>query len=537
MATSPPNPAPSQEAPAPSTDDRAAGLFGTDHLQTDLRGRAVRGGAIALLAQVLHLSLLAVLARLLAVEDFGLIAKVFAVTGFITMFRNAGLGAATVQRAQVNHAQISTLFWVNLALAATVALLVAALAPLLMLLYNDPRVLAVTLALAVPTFFAGLSVQHMALLRRQMRFGRIAVIEISSLVIGMATAITAAAYGAGYWALILQQYGSTLSRVLLTLTLCPWMPGRPRRGTGVRPMLAFGGNLTGSSLCAYVTRHVDNVLIGRFVGDIALGFYSMAYRLLMLPIQTINGSLTGVAVPTLSRLQDQPQRFARYYYRAIGLITTLGMPIIGLLFVEAPAIVELVLGPGWQRSALLFRLLAPVAFVGTFNVASGWVYVALGHTDRQLRWEVVIGMPFTVASFIIGLPWGAVGVATTFSASQVLLRAPGLWYCYRGTPLTLGAFARTVARPASASIGAAAVVFALHAVMTVALPLALEVALVTAVYVLVYAALWLALPGGRAELAAYRHMVRELRSRRNEPMPASRMNGDADPQSSRMDEV
>lgn len=491
----------------------AGTLFEVDHLQSGLRGRALRGGAIALISQVLRLGLLAVLARLLTIEDFGMYAKVFAVVGFITLFREAGLGTATVHRQQITHAQISTLFWVNLALAAVCAALVVLLAPLLVWVYGDARVLPVAMALAGPTLLAGLSVQHAALLRRQMRFGRTGIIELGSLIVGIGAAVVAAVYGAGYWALVVQQYAATGSRVMLTVAMCPWLPGLPRQGTGVRPMLAFGGNLTGATFLNYINRNADDVLIGAFVGNTALGLYTVAYRLLMMPIRAINAPLTSVAVATLSRLQDQPARFRQYYLRAIGFLTATGMPVVGLLFVTAPAVVELVLGPDWVEAAVIFRLLAPAAFIGTFNVATGWIYLPLGYAQRQLRW-LGVTVPLTILVIVAGLPWGAAGVAVAFSATQVILLWPGLWYCYRGTPLRVRDLAATIARPTVASIGAAAILMMLHAMVVGVLPLWSEVAGAAVVYVLIYAAVWFALPGGRAEWVVYWRLARDLRAAR-----------------------
>ena len=120
----------------------------------------------------------------------------------------------------------------------------------------------------------------------------------------------------------------------------------------------------------FANRNLDNVLIGRFVSDAALGFYTQAYRLLLLPIQQINAPISGVVVPALSRLQDQPERYVRYYYRAIGAIVLAGMPITGFLVVDARPVIQLVLGPTWLPTVPIFQALGVAAFLGTFNVAA-----------------------------------------------------------------------------------------------------------------------------------------------------------------------
>src|SRR5688572_29226653 len=151
----------------------------------DLRGRTLRGGAITVVAQgikiLVRLGSMAVLARLVEPADFGLVAMVTAVTGFVALFRDGGLAVATIQRAEINHDQVSTLFWINVAVGGALALLLVAAAPAIAHFYGEPRLVLVTMSLSIGLLFGGASVQHDALLRRQMRFGALAMIEISSL--------------------------------------------------------------------------------------------------------------------------------------------------------------------------------------------------------------------------------------------------------------------------------------------------------------------------------------------------------------------
>jgi PST family polysaccharide transporter len=264
--------------------------FCTEHLQADLKGRSIRGGAVTLTGQGCRFALqtgsIVILARLLTPGDFGLIAMVTAITGFIASFKDAGLSMATVQREKIDHAQVSTLFWINVVLSTAMMLLIAVLAPAIAWLYGEPRLVWLTLGLAGSFIFAGLAVQHQALLRRQLRF-----------------------------------------RALVAIL--------PRRGCGVRSMLAFGGNLTVSHVVNNGARNLDNVLIGSVWGASLLGAYSKAYQLLLLPFQQFASPVTAVALPVLSRLQGDPQRFRRYFRGGIMLLTALGMPLVAFAFVTA----------------------------------------------------------------------------------------------------------------------------------------------------------------------------------------------------------
>ncbi|MFQ5490160.1 MAG: lipopolysaccharide biosynthesis protein, partial [Phycisphaerae bacterium] len=405
----------SDNSPADSTRR----FLDTRHLQTDIRRRSVRGGAATLLAQflkhfVIGLAATAILARLLSPEDFGLLAMVAAFTNFLARFQDLGLSMATVQRRDISHAQVSNLFWINLALGLLAAGLTAAFAPLVAWFYGQPELTTVTAALGAAFIFGGLTVQHRALLRRQMRFTALAGVQLTAAIGGALAGIASARMGAGYWALVVMQLVSAVLTALGVWIACGWRPGWPSRDTGVRSMLAFGGNLTAANLLNYLVRNLDNVLIGWRWGADALGLYANAYKLLLLPIRQFNTPLTNVAIPALSRLQDKPDQYRAFFKKGIQLLTTVGMPMVAFLAVDADNVILLVLGDKWGGAAPIFRLLAPAAFLGTFNVATGWVYVSTGQVDRQLRW-VVFSSPVIILAFIVGLPFGPTGVAASLS--------------------------------------------------------------------------------------------------------------------------
>lgn len=184
-------------------------------------------------------------------------------------------------------------------------------------------------------------------------------------------------------------------------------------------MVKFGGGLTGFNFLNYFTRNADNVIVGFALGGGPLGVYSKAYNLLMMPIRQINTPVSSVMMPALSRLQGDSARYRRAYLRAISAIAMVGMPIVVCAFVLADELVAILLGPGWEQAAAVFRWLAPAALFGTVNVAPGWLCMSLGRAGRQLRWAM-ISAPLTVAAFLIGVRWGIVGVAAAFSASWCL---------------------------------------------------------------------------------------------------------------------
>ena len=500
-----------------SSPTKYQNYFHTAHLKANLKQRSVRGGAVTIAAQaskfILKFGSTAVLARLLAPEDYGLIGMATVVVGFVEYFKDLGLSAATIQRAEINHKQVSTLFWINLGVSCLVALLVALLAPAIANFYHEPRLREITLGLAINFIFGGLTVQHQALLRRQMQFTSLAKIEVGSIFIGVITAIIAAYYSLHYWALVLMLMATAISNAAGVWIACDWRPGLPRRDSGVRSMLAYGGNLTGFSLVNYFSRNLDNILIGRRWGSEQLGLYAQAYKLVLLPIQQINSPITSVALPTLSSLQTEPDKYSRYYYKAILLITTLGMPIVAFMFASAHKVILLMLGQQWLGAVPLFKFLIPAAFVATFNVGPGWVFQSLGRTDRFFRIGMVLSLIQSII-FVISVQWGAIGVAAAYGISQPILMTVAIAYCYIDTPLQLWKFVATIFPPSFASIGAA---MALMGVNHFSLPsnenLPLSLFIDCVLYGLLYLILWLILPGGKKTLLGIWEIIKVIKQK------------------------
>ncbi|MFE1744019.1 lipopolysaccharide biosynthesis protein [Coleofasciculus sp. H7-2] len=447
--------------------------FRTDHLKNDLKGRSVRGGAVTMVTQgckfLLNLGSTVVLARLLSPQDYGLLGMVTSLTGFVYIFNDMGLSAATIQKAEVNHKQVSTLFWVNVALSISLALLTAAMAPLIAWFYGEPRLIWITLVVAGTFIFAGLTVQHQALLRRQMRFVALAAIDIISILVGVATTIIAAWYGAGYWALVLMQVATVIATCVGVWVMCGWRPGPPVRGSGIRSMLAFGSNLAGFDFLNYMARNLDNVLIGRVWGANALGLYVKAYSLMMLPLQQINSPIKAVAVPSLSRLHFEPEQFRNHYLKALSLLTSITAPVVILMLVISEEIVELILGSQWGEASIIFRFLGISALVQLITNTSGWLYICTGRTDRMFKWGV-FSSTFLAMSFFIGLPYGAKGVALSYSIAKLLQTWPCMYYATRNTSITMLDLLRAVQQPLLASIPAGAIALTLKLTIGSSLP-------------------------------------------------------------------
>jgi O-antigen/teichoic acid export membrane protein len=432
--------------PAPKVDYLAAPAG-----SRNLGRTATRGAAVTLAGQwsgfVIQTLAMIVLARLLTPRDYGIVAGVAAIAGLAEMLKDLGLGAATVQRKDMNDGQLGTLFWVNAGLGVVVAAAVAALAPFIARFYDEPEAFAVTLVLAIPFVFSGLSVQHQALLSRTLQFRRLTTIDILSRATGLAGAIVLAVLGAGYWALVAATLITAVMRCAQLWRACTWRPSRPRWAPGMQPLLSFGGWTSLFAVVNYVSRNADNVLIGHRWGAADLGVYSRAYQLLLLPLQQINAPLSRVALPTLSHLQDQPVAYRRYYKTAMTAISFITLPAMALMAAVADELVRTLLGAKWAGAGPIFQVLVFAGMAQTLGFANGWLYQTTGHARRQAIWGVV-SRTLTVGAFFIGLPHGPYGVAVAYAISTTALMFPGFAIATRGTPVSIQDIGAAVWRPA-----------------------------------------------------------------------------------------
>ena len=508
-----------QQKPVDADENRH---FRTDHLQGNLGGRSARGGVVILAAQgckfVLSTAAAIVLARLLAPEDYGLIGMVAIIVGFLGMFQYLGLSTATVRWAELSHAQVSNLFWLNIGLSATIMLLALGSAPLVAWFYHDSRLIGITAGYAVIVLLTGLSIQHEAILMRQMRFGVTAVIEIAAMAIGLGAAAIAAWYGAGYWALVLNQFVLALVTIVGVWTACKWRPGLPARGADVRSMLSYGGNLTGFNLMSYFSRNLDNALIGKFWGPYQLGIYSRAYQMLLMPMAQINGPLMSVAVPALSRLADSPARYRAAYLKILEKIAMITMPGVVFMIASSDWLVVFLLGAQWRGAARIFTWLGVAAIIQPVTRSALWLFTTQGRARELFVWGILSAV-IAVLSIVAGLPWGATGVAASYAATDLCITTPLLfWYAGRRGPVRSSDFYRTIGPAIAASLCSLAALLVSRPWLEGWSHLIARLGVAFVITIAVSLAVFAALPAGRLAMRSFKETLTLIWKRERIPV-------------------
>ena len=425
-----------------------------------LRQHATRGFLVTGLSQFIKFAVqtgsVVALARLLHPVDYGLVAMVAPIFGFVMMLQDFGLTQATVQKRDITAEQVSTMFWLNLALSCALAIILALCAPLIARFYGEAKVAPLTVAFASLVALNGLGSQHMALLNRQMRFGALALIDTVGAVASLMASLLFAILWDNYWALFVGSLMLSLVPVLGSWLLVRWVPKRPARATGLRSILGFGGGLTGFGFANFFARNLDNVLIGRRWGDSALGIYDRAYKLLLLPLQQVNAPLGRVMLPILSNLSGEPTRYSAAYCNTLRQMLVIVLPGVVFMIATADILVPTILGHEWIAAGNVFGALGYVGLVQPLNNSSGWLFISQARTREFMFWGIFSSITSVIA-FIIGLPAGAYGVALAYAVSEII-RTPILWWVVtRSGPVKRADLLRTVA-PHAAAVGISLIV-------------------------------------------------------------------------------
>ena len=457
----------------------------------DLKGKTIRGGLARMLAQGanfwLRLVTLMILARLLEPDDFGLLGMVTAFTGALGLFRDFGLSSATIQRATITDAQVSTLFWLNLLIGLVLGLLALAIAPAIAALYHEPRLAGITAVLALGFVFNSAGLQHGSLLQRDMRFTALAVINAVSLIAAGGVGILAARSGLGYWALVAMAVVAPLVTSAGAWLTSGWIPSKPHRGSSIGAMIHFGGILTMNSIVQYAANNIDKVLVGRYLGVEALGIYGRAYQLVSIPIDNLNSAAGEVAFSALSRIQEDPVRWKNYFLKGYSLLLAMTIPITVACTLSASDLIFVLLGPKWTAVVPVFRLLTPLILALTIISPLGWLIYSLGMPARGLKMAIVIA-PIMIVGFVVGLPFGPAGVACAYSAVMCAWIIPVIAWAVHGTNLSMGEVLVTVGRPLAAGIVAGALAFGVGLICDNLMPLA-RLVIQTSVLFVAYALL------------------------------------------------
>ncbi len=382
-------------------------------------------GAAQFVRQLIWLVLGIVLARLLTPRDFGLIAMIVVLTGFASLFLEAGFGSALIQRKDAGERHLSSVFWLNLSLGAALTLLVGAAAPAIARFYGEPRLVPLTRVVSLTFLFNSLGVVQDALFRKRLDFRAIARADIVSLLVSGAAAVVMALRGFGVWSLVVRVVGTVGLRTVLLWTASDWRPRWRFDRAAVGELFGFGAGQLGSRSVDYWARHADDLLIGKVLGSTPLGIYDKAYQVMLFPLTNVTWVIAEVMFPSLALVQEDSERMGRIFLRTTRVIALVAFPLMIGAFVTARPLVLTVLGSRWLGMVPIVRVIWLAGMAESLVGLAGSLYLAQGEAALKFRVRLVV-KGLLVAAIIVGLRWGVVGVAIGYTTAMLIGTYPDL---------------------------------------------------------------------------------------------------------------
>ncbi len=480
-----------------------------------LKARAIRGSMAILAAQgfqiVLQIASVIILARLLSPADFGIVAMVAPVQALAVLLRQMGFGDAVIQRKDLTLSQASSLFWVQFGICLGLALLMAAAAPAVAWFYGNAVLTAVTIAYSAMIVLGGLSTVQENLLIRRMSFNSVAFARIGAAFLALLIGIVLAYLWRSHWALVVMILSRASIEAALYWIQSRWIPERPRMVDGVGDLLRFGGSVAGARFAHFFSNNAINIMIGKSLGEVSLGLYDRANRLLTYPTSQLHSPLQSVCLPLLSRLQDEPERYRRAFLAILQGLTVVAAPGLLMAVIYAEEMVLLAFGEGWQELVPIFALLAPVTLSQLVNLPLAWTFFTQGRAGEMLGWTWLRAAILFIA-VLVGLPHGLLGVVTSYTLTQLFVVTPIIWvWSTRIGAVRLRDVFLALLPYMLAAVPASLALIALRDSLD--LPRLVLVLLGTALSYLLMLGCSLALPGGRAALSTLLGMRHHLLSR------------------------
>jgi O-antigen/teichoic acid export membrane protein len=361
------------------------------------------------------------LAHLLVPRDFGLAGMAIAFSSLAAVFADLGLGTALIQKKTLTEEDRSTVFMINVGGGAVLTLLGVALSPAVAAFFSNSQVMPLFAVLSTSFLISSLGQTQAALLTREMSYRSLEMRAIGATLVGAAASVSLAVAGFGAWAIIANSICSSAASTILLWTVSPWRPRfRAFSRESFRTLGSFGFKMLVIRVLLFVNLNGDNLLIGRYLGSAALGVYSVAYNLMLLPASRITAPVRDVLYSAFVRLQNEPRRMGEAWLRINSINSSLLVPAFLGLVVVAPDAVPVILGQKWHAAVPVLQFLSIAGIAQSLQAFNGQVYQALGLPGYFLRF-MYFSTAVTFTAFVIGLHWGVTGVAASFAAARTIV--------------------------------------------------------------------------------------------------------------------
>lgn len=456
----------------------------------NLREKAIKGVLWSAIenwgSQVISFAVFLLLARLLEPKIFGLAALASVFLAFMQVFLDQGFSQAIIQRQDVNQEHLDTAFWTNIIIGVLLLGISVAGAGLIADLFKEPLLTPILRWLSLSFLFGALNSVQSAILSRQLAFKTLSIRTLAATVVGGVVGVVMALFGFGVWSLVGQQLANGLAGVLVLWWSTDWRPGFKISLKHFNELFAYGINVVGINALNFLNRRSDDFLIGYFLGPVALGYYTVAYRILLIVTQLMVGTIQKTAMPVFSRLQEEPERVRQAFYRAIQLTSLFAFPVFLGLSILAPEVVVVVFGDQWIPSIPVMQILNLIGLLYAGFYYNGPIIMALGKPSWNLGLNCLQAVGNVVA-FVIAVRWGIVAVAAACVIRGYLMAPIPLLVVNKLVRINARVYLSQYVAPLVASLTMVAAIFGtkqfLSGMVNLHILLAICIAIGTVVYV------------------------------------------------------
>jgi lipopolysaccharide exporter len=382
-------------------------------------------GIATLSSVIIQFLQLAVLARLLDPSDFGIMAMIMVVIGFANAFADMGVSNAIIHRQNIQPRQLSSLYWLSVLLGISICLIIIVSIPWIAQFFREPRLAVLLLWASIIFIVTPFGQQFQILFQKELQFKYLAIVEILAVIAGSTTAILAALQGKGVLSLVWGQLATSSFRSIL-LAYRGWRSWRPMIFfdiKGLKEFLGFSIYQMAERSINYVAWNLDKLLVGKMLGSSSLGFYNIAYQLMVRPFMVLNPIMTKVALPVFASIQDDNERLRRGYIKMSQWIALINTPIYLGMLVMADPLIALLLGPKWSPSVAVFQILSGLGILYSLGNPLGSLLLAKGRADLGF-WINVLGIIVYSLAVVVGARWDSIGVAWSLLISDAFLLLP-----------------------------------------------------------------------------------------------------------------
>lgn len=412
-----------------SPDPRDA-IFDTSKIMKNLGSRAGKASvamlALSGLRTLQQIGSIAIIGRLVPPEEYAIYALAVPGVMLALALSNFGLPQAVIQRKEIRHWEVSTLFWLNVAFSCVAALALVLLAYPAADIFEEPKVRPVFQAVAISVIFSALAGQYTAIMRRTLRARTAENVLLAAECLGVVVAVSAALMGLSYWALVLQQLAVPLMTLLGLVLVTRWMPSRPpglEQLRGAFSSIKFGGFVAGASILNRFTEYSGTLVSGvRFDND-AIALFYRARVLARMPINKVMLPLGATFIPAFSRLQDDPEGTRALYIRMISRSNLLILPVAILMAVGAEPLTVVLLGQNWAEMAPLLFLLSGFTLRAGCNNGLQYAMISSGR-GRELFMQSGIRLVCVATAVWIGSGYGLIAMAAAYSLVELFVTLP-----------------------------------------------------------------------------------------------------------------